>query len=63
MKLIVNYEIHLYFAQNEETIIHTGKDFKKDKYSIHTGPDAMSAPVSKQLEFFKLLEEPFCHYK
>jgi len=25
---------------------HTGKDFKKLIYSIHTGPEAMSAPVA-----------------
>lgn len=28
----------------------TGNDFRKDMYSIHTGPDAMSAPVRTSVE-------------
>lgn len=37
------------------TTTQTGNDFKKDMYSIHTGPDAMSAPVSTLLKFIKII--------
>jgi len=45
--IIPNYTPRI--AENERLTKQTGNDFRKAMYSIHTGPDAMSAPVITSL--------------